>query len=161
MAAEAVVEHWSLAAWSSPILKAIDVTVWTLEPTALNRGEQQLTDQLRASLDPPKTLDELRMPPTHDFLGYEQHHIVEQNPANIAKAPDDLDLEKFGRAVIDDPSNLVWVPRLKHELITALYNSKDEGGLQGRLHRQVVNAMDFDGQYQAGLAALRKFGVLQ
>ena len=95
------------------------------------------------------------------FLGYEQHHIVEQNPANIAKAPDDLDLEKFGRAMIDDPSNLVWVPRLKHELITALYNSKDEDGLQGRLHRQVINAMDFDAQYQAGLAALQRFGVLQ
>jgi hypothetical protein len=160
-AAAAVAEGWSAIAWSTPILRAIDVATQVLRPTELNRGEQQLTDQLRASLDPPKALDELRMPPTHDFLGYEQHHIVEQNPGNVAKAPDEFELEKFGRATIDDPNNLVWVPRLKHELITAYYNSTDKDDPQGRLHRQVVSAMDFDSQYKAGLAALQMFGVLQ
>ena len=160
-AAQAIAEHWSAAAWSAPILKGIEVTLAVLEPTELNRGEQQLIDQLRASLDPPKTLDELRMPPTHDVLGYEQHHIVEQNPDNVAKAPDDVDLEKFGRAMIDDPSNIVWIPRLKHELITAYYNSNIGGDPPGGLRRKFIGAMDFASQYQAGLAALQKFGVLQ
>jgi hypothetical protein len=154
IAAEAVAERWSTLAWSTPILTAIDVALQILRPTEFNRGEQQLTDQLRASLDPPKTLDELRMPPTRDVLGYEQHHIVEQNDDNVAKAPDEYELDKFGRAKIDDPSNVVWVPRLKHELITAFYNSTDADDPQRRLHRAVVNAGDFDSQYQAGLAAL-------
>jgi hypothetical protein len=160
-AAAAVAERWSLAAWSDPIVKAIEVAFEVLKPTELNRGEQQLTDRLRASLDPPKTLDELRMAPTHDILGYEQHHIVEQNPANIAKAPADFGLDKFGRARIDDPGNIVWVPRLKHELITAFYNSEAADDPRRRLRRQVISAMDFDAQYQAGLAALQRYGVLQ
>jgi hypothetical protein len=160
-AAKAVVKVWSIAAWSNPILKAIEVTLAVMEPSETNRGEQQLIDQLRASLDPPKTLDELQTPPTQNVLGYEVHHIVEQNKDNIAKSPCKVDFEKFGRAVIDDPSNLVWVPRLKHELITAYYNSTDADDPQGRLRRQVVNAMDFASQYQAGLAAMQEFGVLQ
>ena len=56
-----------------------------MEPSETNRGEQQVIDRLRASLDPPKTLDELQTPPTQNVLGYEVHHIVEQNPDNIAK----------------------------------------------------------------------------
>jgi len=160
-AAKAIAECWSMAAWSNPILEAIEATLTVMQPSETNRGEQQVTDQLRASLDPPKTLDELQTPPTHDVLGYELHHIVEQNKDNIAKTPWEIDLEKFGRAMIDDPSNLVWVPRLKHELITAYYNSTDADDLQGRLRRQVVNAMDFASQRQAGLAAMRKYGVLQ
>jgi hypothetical protein len=48
-----------------------------------------------------------------------------------------------------------------HESITAFYNSTDADDLQRRLHRVGVNAKDFDSQYQAGLAALQKYGVLQ
>jgi hypothetical protein len=160
-AAKAIAETWSIAAWSSPILEAIEVTLAIMNPSETNRGEQQVIDQLRASLDPPKTLGELQTPPTHDLLGYEVHHIVEQNKDNIAKTPCEVDFEKFGRAMIDNPSNLVWVPRLKHESITGYYNSNVEGDPQGRLRRQVVNAMDFESQYEAGLAAMRKFGVLR
>ena len=46
----------------------------------LNMGEQRAIDQVRASVDPPKTLEELQQDPTQNALGYEQHHIVEQNP---------------------------------------------------------------------------------
>ncbi len=160
-AAKAVAKTWSLAAWSSPILKAIEIGAMILEPAPLDLGEQQVLERLRASLDPPKTLDELQTAPTQNELGYEQHHIVEQNPANIAKSPIEIVVEKFGRDVIDDPSNIVWIPRLQHELITAYYNSTDKDDPDERLHRQVVNDMDSNGQREAGLAALRKFGVLQ
>jgi hypothetical protein len=56
---------------------------------------------------------------------------------------------------------LVWVPRLKHELITNYYNSIDDVYPAQGTHRQVVNAMDYASQRAAGLDALRKFGVLQ
>jgi len=92
--------------------------------------------------------------------GYDLHHIVEQNPVNIAKPPIQVYFDKFGRNSIDSPSNLVWVPRLKHELITAYYNSNIDR-LPGRLRRRVVNAEGFATQREAGLRALRLFGALK
>ena len=160
-AVEAVAERWSLAAWSDPILKAIDIVVAVMEPGPTDLGEERVLAQLWASVDPPKTLAELQTPPTQNALGYERHHIVEQNPDNIAKSPIEIVIEKFGRAAVDDPGNIVWVPRYKHELITGYYNSKDDDDPADRLHRRVVNDMDYDSQYAAGLQALRKFGVLQ
>lgn len=164
-AGKKAVETGEAALWLDPELRAaitalIEV-LEALEPTDLNANEQQAIDQVRAATDPPKTLEELQQPPMENALGYEQHHIVEQNPDNLAKSPDVVLVVKFGEEVIDDPSNLVWVPRLKHERVTALYNSKVPGDPQGRLYRQVVNAMDYQSQRAAGLAALRLFGVLQ
>jgi hypothetical protein len=150
------------ALWADPALKvAVEAALQIMTSDELNRGEQQAIDQVRASVDPPKSLEELQQDPTQNALGYEQHHIVEQNPDNVTKSPMEIAIEKFGWDVIDDPGNIVWVPRLKHELITAYYNSKAPGDPQGRLYRQVVNAMDYQGQRAAGLAALRMFGVLQ
>ena len=48
----------------------------TIKPVELNRGEDLLTAQLKASLQPPKTLEELQQIPSNDIAGYEQHHIV-------------------------------------------------------------------------------------
>ncbi|MGD0763157.1 MAG: AHH domain-containing protein [Roseiarcus sp.] len=150
------------ALWADPRIKvAVEAALEIMSSSELNRGEQQAIDQVRASVDPPKALQELYEDPTQNVLGYERHHIVEQNPDNVAKSPIEIAIEKFGWDVIDDPSNIVWVPRLKHELITGYYNSKVAGDSQGRLYRQVVNAMDYHSQYEAGLAALRMFGVLQ
>lgn len=121
-----------------------------LSKLELNRGEDLITAQLYASYDPPKTLDELKLRPELYSAGYEQHHIVEQNDANRAK---------FGDAMIDDPDNIVWVPRLKHEQITAYYNRgiKDDGPS----FRESISSLDFEGQRQAGLATLRDYGVLK
>jgi hypothetical protein len=122
-----------------------------------------IADEYGAEGDPPKTLEELQRPPTHFQLGYDLHHIVEQNPANIAKRIDYwlLLLRKFGRTTIDDPSNLIWVPRRLHWKITGLYNRKEDGDSLGRLHRKVINELDFAAQREAGLAALREVGVLK
>ena len=72
-----------------------------------------------------------------------------------------LVVEKFGRARLDSADNLIWVPRVKHQLITGYYNSveRDVGGY--RLRRQIIGDFDFDTQYQDGLATLRLYGVLQ
>ena len=64
----------------------IEGLIYTLDPTPLNEGEQQVLDQIRAAADPPKTFDELQQPPTDNLLGYQRHHSVEQNPDNVAKS---------------------------------------------------------------------------
>ena len=134
-----------------------------LTPTELNSGEDRITQQWKANLDAPKTLEELQTPPAENLLGYEQHHIVETNPDNVTKTDGEPSpsIEKFGRDAIDDPNNLVWVPRLKHEKVTADYNSADPEDPLRRLKRRVVNEMSFEDQRAAGLATLRKYGVLK
>jgi hypothetical protein len=147
-------------------IPGIDVLTAFLEgftPTELNSGEDRITQQWKANLDAPKTLEELQTTPTDNLLGYEQHHIVEANPDNVAKEDEEPPrmVDKFGSDEIDDPSNLVWIPRLKYEQVTGDYNSKDPKDPLGRLNRQVINEKSFEDQRAAGLAALRKFGVLK
>jgi hypothetical protein len=129
----------------------------------LEASQQRVEDQIYANLQPPKTLEELQTPPQDHLLGYELHHVVEQNDDNVAK--DDFaiaeSLRRFGYEALNDPSNLVYVPRLKHEQITAAYNRRFKDDPQGRLTRQVISAEDFNTQREAGLAALREAGVLK
>lgn len=147
-----------------PIVEAISAFVDALEPTDLNGGEDRLVAQMRANFDPPKTLEELGQPPTENPLGYERHHIVEQTDNNIQKGVDLIDtrLVRFGRDKIEDPSNIVWVPRLKHIEISGYYSSKPDGsGINTPTVRQQLSTQDFAAQRAAGLEALRKYGVLQ
>jgi len=148
--------------WFAPALRGLlEGVILALDSTPLNQGEQQVLDQIRAAADPAKTLDELQQPPSDNVLGYQRHHGVEQNPDNVAKSAAAAPIDKFGRPAVDDPSNLVWVPTLKHEQITGYYNSLENENRPGILHRDVVNELDFAGQRDAGLEALCLFGVLQ
>jgi hypothetical protein len=145
--------------------KNLETSIMYLElmaelPSVLMRLERTARDEVRASLDPPKTLVELQTPPTENVLGYDAHHIVQQNDDNIAKSPVEVRVEKFGRNLIDSPSNLVWVPRLKHQLIMGYYNSKI-GSVHGPLRRRAVSAGDFAAQREEGLQTLHRFGVLK
>jgi len=146
-----------------PVADAIGAFVEALGLGELNTGEQRILDQLYANFDAPKTFQDLRTPQTDNGLGYEQHHIVGQNPDNVAKQELMVPpiLEKFGRDKIDDPDNIAWIPRLKHEQITAYYNSVDDQDPEGRVRWRVINDMDFAEQQATGLAILREFGVLQ
>jgi hypothetical protein len=125
------------------------------------KANSKVLDQIRATADPPKALDELQQPPTDNVRGYQKHHAVEQNPDNLAKSPVAATIEKFGRTVLDDPSNIVWVPTLKHEQITGYYNSLESENIPSVRHRDVVNELDFLSQRDTGLETLRLFGVLQ
>jgi len=131
--------------------------VQVLGPSALNDGEDRAIQQTNAYFDPPKTLEELQQPPAENLLGYETHHLVEQNQDNVAKSA----LIKFGRVAIDDPSNTVYVPRLKHELISADYSRCVEGDPLERTLREVTDEMDFDQQRAIGIKMLRKYGILK
>ncbi len=150
---------------ATPYLDVIAVFLETLEPQPTNMYEVRLEQQLRANFSSPKTLDDLQRKPEGDTFGYERHHIVEQNDANVEKGQDALEVKpvlvKFGRDSIDDNSNLVWIPRFKHEQITSEYNSKPEDGQPFPRFRDYVNTLDFDKQRQIGLEKLRKYGVLK
>ncbi len=134
----------------------IELLLKALTPVELNQGEDRLTAQLKAALQDPKTLEELQQAPTENSLGYEQHHIVNQNPDNLQKGT----IAKFGSELINDPSNIVCVPRLLHECVNAEYSSNSNGP-GTPLVRDVINEMDFGQQYQEGLKILRKCGVLK
>ena len=134
----------------------IELLLKALTPVELNEGEDRLTAQLKAAFDAPKTLDALQQDPTENALGYEQHHIVEQNPSNLAKGA----FRKFGQELLDDPSNLACVSRFPHEDISALYSSKPFGPGTPTL-REILSAFDYDQQRELGLLIMRLCGVLQ
>jgi hypothetical protein len=161
-AGELVMDAGRLLMRGIPVVDAISTFVETLSPTELNGGEDRLVAQMRTNYDPPKTLEELQKEPTENILGYERHHIVEQTDANIKKDIEPLGerLQKFGRDIIEDPCNIAWVPRLKHELVSADYSSNVAGPGTPTL-RQSLSQSDFATQRAAGLAALRKRGVLK
>lgn len=60
-----------------------------------------------------------------------------------------------------EPDNIVWIPRLKHEEISAEYNSRDKNDPQGRRTRDVIGEKDFDAQREAGLEKMREKGILK
>jgi hypothetical protein len=136
------------------IVELVRTFLKTIEPKDLNEGEDRAVAELHSYVDPPKTLQELQpWPPSQSAgRGYEWHHIVEQNPSNR---------KKFGDAMIDDPSNLVRVPRLKHEEISGEYSRPSDDGTNGPSLREKLSQEDFGTQREAGLAALRKHGVLK
>ena len=143
-----------------PYLDAIAMFLETLEPQPTNMYEVRLEQQMRANFSSPKTLDDLQRMPEGDTFGYERHHIVEQNDANVEKGHRAQKIEavliKFGRDAIDDSSNIVWIPRFKHEQITSEYNRAPEDGQPFPRFRDYVNALDFDKQRQIGLEKLQK-----
>ena len=162
IAGKAAIRTGRFVLWSDVALKvAIEAVIDLLAATPANPDEQRVIDQTNASFDPPKTLDELRQPPARFRLGYERHHIVEQNPANLAKSPFAAIIEKFGRATLEDSRNIVWIPKTKHELITGYFNGEDPDDPAGRIRRRVFGEMSFEDQFQAGLRAMQLFGVLQ
>jgi hypothetical protein len=74
-------------------------------------------DDIRAYIDPPKPMKELRDAVDDPQPGYQIHHIVEQTPAKQDGYPDYM---------IHGRDNLVRIPRLKHEEITAWFATKNE-----------------------------------
>jgi hypothetical protein len=108
-------------------------------------------DLVQAARDEPKSLDELQANVGLKRPGYDDHHIVEQTWA-----------ERFGysRSEIDDPSNLVSIPRLTHYQITGWYAARADayGGLSPR---EYLCDKSWDVRRQVGLDALARFKVLK
>jgi hypothetical protein len=146
-----------------PAVKAFSVFIEGLGLKSTSDWEERVTRQIEANFSSPKDLDELALRPEGDTFGYGHHHIVEQNDSNLAKkdqAPE-VDAIKFGDDAIQDDSNLVWIPALKHKEITSVYNRAPPGGQSYSRYRDHVNTFDFAAQRQIGLDVLRKVGVLK
>jgi hypothetical protein len=108
-------------------------------------------DLIAAYRDEPKTLEELQRAVQEPKPGYDKHHIVEQTAA-----------ERFGftRSDINDPENLVRVPRLRHYEITGWYMDRNEdfGNLSPR---EYLSDKSWEERRRVGLDALVRFKVLK
>jgi hypothetical protein len=106
---------------------------------------------IQANRDPPKTLEELMDGVGKRRPGYDDHHIMEQTAA-----------ERWGltRSKIDDPSNLVSIPRLKHYQITGWY-AKRNADFGGKSPREYLSDQGPEVRRQVGLDALILFKVLK
>ena len=83
--------------------------------------------------------------------GYDVHHIMEQTAA-----------ERWGltRSEIDDPSNLVSIPRLKHYQITGWYATRNPD-FEGLSPHEFLSNKSPEERRAVGLRALVLFEVLK
>jgi hypothetical protein len=130
-----------LARFGGPIGKIIGAAYWLYEYDA----------KIEASLDPPKSLEELQQAVLTPKLGYHRHHIVEQTSA---------EQDGYRRSLIDGRENLVRIPALKHEDISAWYSRKNKefGGLSPR---DYLRGKSWDERRKVGLDALIDAEVLK
>ncbi|MBN8957776.1 MAG: hypothetical protein J0H17_14575 [Rhizobiales bacterium] len=105
---------------------------------------------IKASLDPPKSLQQLQDAVSTPEKGYEIHHIVEQTPAAH---------DGYPREMIDGRENLVRIPTLKHRDITAWYQTKNPR-FDGLSPRDYLRSKSWTERRALGLEALIDFGVL-
>jgi hypothetical protein len=110
-------------------------------------------DNIIASLDPPKSYEELMRDAEEKGggSGYEVHHIVEQWRKKSGE---------FSEDEIEDPSNKVRIPYYQHKMIQSFYQTPNEqyGGLTPR---EYLSNKSFDEQLEFGKDVLRKFGVMK
>ena len=108
-------------------------------------------DLVRAARDEPKTFEELREGVGQRKPGYDDHHIVEQTYA-----------ERWGftRSQIDDPENVVKIPRITHYRITGWSMAKNDE-FDGLSPREYLADKSWEERKRVGLYALVKFKVLK
>lgn len=101
--------------------------------------------------DAPKSLEDLQRGAEVARPGYDRHHVVEQSSA---------ELDGYSRRKIDDPENVVSIPRMKHWEINAWYQTRnsDFGDVSPR---EYLRGKDWDERRRVGLYALERFGVLK
>ena len=79
--------------------------------------------------------------------GNEWHHIVEQSQ---------IDKSGFSSKMVNNPDNVVSIPREIHQKITGYYNSKPEF-TNGLTYREWLAGQSYETQYESGLEILEKF----
>ncbi len=109
-------------------------------------------DNIIASLDPPKSYDQLIRGAQElgGGSGYEVHHIVEQWQTG----------GEFTEDQIEDSSNKVRIPYYTHKMIQSFYQTKNPD-LGGLMPRQYLKDKSFEEQLEYGKSVLRKFGVMK
>ena len=129
------------------VLTAIEATIWLAD----------YAPKIFSYLDTPKTLAELQNAATRPASrGYEVHHIVE---AQKRSSDPQRNAERFGDW-IDSRENLVRVPYWRHVEISSWYSTVNED-YNGLSPRDYLRGRSWEEQYEIGLKALRRFGVLK
>jgi hypothetical protein len=108
-------------------------------------------DLVQAARDEPKTFEELQQGVGQLKPGYDDHHIVEKTSAERSG---------FTQSQIDDPENVVKIPRVTHFQITGWYMTGN-ANLGGLSPRQYLNDKSWEERRQIGLDALVRFKVLK
>jgi hypothetical protein len=130
-----------LARYGGPIGRVVGAAIWLYEYDA----------KIEAALDPPKSLDELQQAVASPKPGYHKHHIVERTSA---------EKDGYPKSLIDGADNVALIPALRHEDITAWYNTnnKEFGGLSPR---EYLRGKSWDERRRMGLDAMIRFEVLK
>ena len=112
---------------------------------------QEYHGLIQSNRDPPKTFEELQAGVGLGRPGYDDHHIVEQSWGQWLGLSQDE---------IDDPSNVVSIPRLKHYEISGWYSRlNDEFG--GLSPREYLKDKSLEEARQIGLQQLIARGILK
>lgn len=112
---------------------------------------EEYSPYVASYFDGPKSLDELKDAAGTSAKGYDDHHIVEQTPA---------EKDGFSRDLIDGPDNLVRIPTLKHWQITGWFGIKRKD-LGGQSPRDYLRGKSWEERRRMGLEALIEYGVLK
>jgi hypothetical protein len=108
-------------------------------------------DLVQAARDEPKTFEELQQGVGQSKPGYDDHHIVEQTSAERSG---------FTQSQIDDPENVVKIPKITHYQITGWYMTGNTN-LGGLSPREYLSDKSWEERRQVGLDALVRFKVLK
>lgn len=130
--------------WVRNTLEGLIAIAW------MNQKGTDYYYQLRANLDPPKTLQELQDAVKRPTLGYQIHHIVEWKGVD----------NEFSEDQLESPENLVEIPEMKHREISLWYQqpNKDYGWISPR---EYLRHKSWKEQYDFGIQKLKDFGVLK
>ena len=82
--------------------------------------------------------------------GNEWHHIVEQSQ---------IDKSGFSSKMVNNPDNVVSIPREIHRKITGLYNTKTYPFTNGLSVREWLAGQPYKDQYEFGISILKEFGL--
>jgi hypothetical protein len=108
-------------------------------------------------LDPPKSLEELQNAVDEPRVGYEIHHIVEEQATSRNVQGNS---RVFSQEQLQSRDNLARIPYWKHVEISSWYSTKAER-FGGMTPREYLRGKTWDEHYKTGLEVLRQFGVLK
>jgi hypothetical protein len=106
---------------------------------------------IKASLEGPKSLQELHGDVSRPGRGYHVHHIVEQDSARQDGYPNEM---------VEGRDNRVRIPAMRHRDITAWYQTRNED-FGYRSPREYLRGKSWEERKKIGLGALIDFGVLK
>ena len=135
--------------WVQNTLESLVTIAWLKERTT------NYYYQLKADLDPPKTLQELQDAVSHPTLGYQIHHIVELQSGPGEGVSDE---RLTGRA------NEVRIPEMKHREISNWYQTPNKDYMIDGVTvspREYLRNKIWKERWRLGIYALKKFGVLK